>query len=264
MGGGTGGGEGGGGPRSDSPPPIIPKSARSLFRDASRSRSLPPPTSPDAFGSPPPTSPFLPSTSPVPEKSRDLLDDAFDEAKASARTEAVERMTRLLRKHVALMDERGLTFEHTFRNPRLRFTVALARYGAKGREFVEVDSTGLDCDCAALRPRDELVAVDGVLLVDVHRPGFFRNLQRRVREGKRPITLKFVQGMHRDAAFAVQEETRLAKEEAFNTPPLDVAPLNLAVTRLDEDPLEDEEDGGDARAEPARRDCRADRCCFAF
>ena len=79
--------------------------------------------------------------------------------RAGARTEAVERVTRLLKKHVALMDERGLTFEHTFRAPRLRFTVALARYGAKGREFVEVDSTGLDCDCAALRPRDEPGAV---------------------------------------------------------------------------------------------------------
>ena len=187
------------------------------------------------------------------------MDDAFDEVKAE-KPEAERRLEALLVEHVEMMDAKGMTFEHTFDDTKLRFTVALARYGRKGREFVEVDSTGLDCDCAELRPRDELISVDGVVLADVHTPDFFKSLQRRIRDGARPITLKFVKGAHRDAAYALQEETRLAKHEAFSTPETTPAmpPLQVAITRLDDDdPFDD--DPADAETD-ARGDCRG--CCL--
>lgn len=131
-----------------------------------------------------------------------------------------KKMKRILKEH--LEANAALVFDHTFVEHRLGFTIALARYGPSGREFVEVASTSPACAAFdALKPTDELVAINGDLLVDDGRGDlhgtatYFDSIRRRIRRGNRPMTLTFIRSGARETAFEVQEQHRLAAEAAF-------------------------------------------------
>jgi len=52
----------------------------------------------------------------------------------------------LLREHIETMAELGIVFHHTFTSDKLGFSIALARYGEKGREFVNIEETMPHCE----------------------------------------------------------------------------------------------------------------------
>ena len=152
-----------------------------------------------------------------PAGSLERLDAAMREAREKKQ---YKKMKRILKEH--LEANAALVFDHTFVEHRLGFTIALARYGPSGREFVEVASTSPACAAFdALKPTDELVAINGDLLVDDGRGDlhgtatYFDSIRRRIRRGNRPMTLTFIRSGARETAFEVQEQHRLAAEAAF-------------------------------------------------
>ena len=101
------------------------------------------------------------------------------------------------------------SFSHKFEAATLGFSLSLARYGDEGRKFLQVDATRPGCALYPdiLKPHDELVAVDDVLVVsaDVAR---FREVLRLLANAPRPVKLTFLEGEGRDLAFQVQEADR--------------------------------------------------------
>ena len=60
-------------------------------------------------------------------------------------------MRTLLREHIETMAELGIVFHHTFTSDKLGFSIALARYGEKGREFVNIEETMPHCEARGPR-----------------------------------------------------------------------------------------------------------------
>ena len=158
------------------------------------------------------------------ERGYDPLDSAFREARLEGRRAARDhergettprrkekarsKLREILKEHLVVMHEHGLVFEHTFRAGPLGFSVALARYGPEGRVFARVERTDRGCALYpdALKPSDELIAIDGDLLVDPTSSEF--DALRETLATARPAKLLFVKGERRDAAFADQERDR--------------------------------------------------------
>ena len=71
------------------------------------------------------------------------------------------------------MARTGLVFHHVFERKRFGFSVLVARYGDEGRSFVEVEETHAHCEVypGPLKPTDELIAVDGKLILEPRPPG---------------------------------------------------------------------------------------------
>lgn len=103
------------------------------------------------------------------------------------------------------MSDHGLVFEHTFSRQKLGFAIVLAKYGDEGRVFVQIEKTTPPCPLYpdTLRPSDELIAVDGDLIIDPTSADFER-LRERLSKS-RPVKLLFVKGELRDRAFEDQE-----------------------------------------------------------
>jgi len=79
----------------------------------------------------------------------------------------------LLCDHLEAMARTGLVFHHVFERKRFGFSVLVARYGDEGRSFVEVEETHAHCEVypGPLKPTDELIAVDGKLILEPRPPG---------------------------------------------------------------------------------------------
>ncbi|KAH8048001.1 FMN binding protein [Aureococcus anophagefferens] len=165
------------------------------------------------------------------ERGYDPLDSAFREARLEGRRGATHagettrgarrrrvKLREILKEHLVVMHEHGLVFEHTFRAGPLGFGVALARYGPEGRVFARVERTERGCALYpdALKPSDELIALDGDLLVDPT-PAEFDALRETLATAA-PATLLFVKGEKRDAAFADQERDRGAARLSSRRP----------------------------------------------
>lgn len=100
----------------------------------------------------------------------------------------------------------GKLFEVIFdKEGPLGFKILLARGQRSTRRRVVVDATFETCIAFnVIRPRDEIVAVDGDLLIEMD-PEAFAELVRRLRN-KRPLALTFAKGEGRDKAFREQCE----------------------------------------------------------
>lgn len=125
--------------------------------------------------------------------------------------ENVARDARIGEAYVArrkALAQAGKLFDVVFKKPgQLGFKILLARGERSTRRRVLVDETFESCAAyEALRPRDELVAVDGDLIIELD-PEAFGELVVRLRN-KRPLTLTFAKGEGRDKAFAEQCQAR--------------------------------------------------------
>ena len=153
--------------------------------------------------------------------------DRLDKMVAEEKRQSMTRLHGLLSTHIAAMDDQGLVFERTFRTAKLGFSIILARYGNMGREFILVAAVDPACEFhRQLRPTDELIAVNGNVICEPQR---FGALSRTIYQAERPLTLTFIQGIDRDAAFEKQEKERRDKGGAMaggnccKTPDADVA-----------------------------------------
>lgn len=117
---------------------------------------------------------------------------------------------RLLRDHLDTMESLGIAFHHDFVNERLGFSILLARYGTEGRKFVQVDETFPHSESypEPLKPTDELIAVNGKLILNPEEGQKFKLLQDTISKAKRPLRLTFIHGERREEAFFEQETRR--------------------------------------------------------
>lgn len=129
-------------------------------------------------------------------------------SKSTLKMEYKQRVRELLREHIETMAEAGIVFHHTFCEQRLGLSVALARYGEEGREFVSVEETNPCCELySLLKPTDELIAVNGKIILEPTKDRF-DDLRIAIKSAPRPIELTFIQGERREEAFNEQEERR--------------------------------------------------------
>ena len=212
----------------------------------------------------------------------------------------------LLKAHVKASALYGTMFHHVFKDRRLGLTIQLTRFGDTGRSFVEVASTTPGSSAyGTVFPSDELVEIDGELITEAATHAHFEVILDRISRGARPMKLTFVKGPRRGAAMRAQERLRLARQEGYDSPltvvegpvlfsdsaeravrraapptsttpdrelarpsPIAAAksPLQLAVTRIDDDVPEDGHGGGppESTAGPscARAGTSTMRCCF--
>ena len=143
------------------------------------------------------------------EKKKTMLPSMFQK-KRTPQEEYEHNVKRLLRDHLDTMEEAGIVFHHKFSKEKLGFHVLIARYGAEGRQFVQVDATQPHCEAypEILKPTDELIEVNGKLIMDPKDGKWFDALLKQISQSKRPLTLTFIHGERRDEAFAEQEERR--------------------------------------------------------
>ena len=81
----------------------------------------------------------------------------------------------------------------------MHFQIALARYGEQGRRFVVVESVARPCvGREQIKPTDELVAVNGKVIVEPTSKDRLTELLRTIAGAPRPLTLTFVEGEDRE------------------------------------------------------------------
>ena len=130
-------------------------------------------------------------------------------------------------KHAALRRQNRL-FDLRFDDAKLGFKICLGRRSVDARRRstrrrVLVDETFPSCQAFdKLRPHDELVAINGALLIEVDAEAF-ASLVERLRTLPRPLTLTFAAGEGRERAFALQLRRRAAASSSVQTAPLPVA-----------------------------------------
>ena len=124
-------------------------------------------------------------------------------------------------KHVERAKADGAYYELEFAEPRLGFTVALARHHAasasprspRARSWCTLSVEDMSDERlfeSRLRPRDEVVTLAGQAVAirdddgydDAQRYAAFGRIKAQIRDAPRPVTLGFVEGAGRDAAFA--------------------------------------------------------------
>lgn len=134
-----------------------------------------------------------------------VRDGAVDRA---LEEEHMSRLRRPLESKLRRMRSKGQAFSHDFQAHRLGFNVGLVQYG-EGRSMVEVTATRPECDLYpdALKPRDELVAIDEKIVVCKDAKDF-EDVLHDLRTLPRPINLTFFEGQGRDDAFEAQELQR--------------------------------------------------------
>jgi len=108
----------------------------------------------------------------------------------------------LLRDYVAEMDALGLVYAARFGPGRLGVTVALAKYGDDGRRFVVVDGVREPALHHGVRRTDELIAVNGKVIVECTSEEDLRELERAIASAPRPVELTFVEGEDRDGGYS--------------------------------------------------------------
>jgi len=117
-----------------------------------------------------------------------------DESEMSAEEKYVRNVRRLLDEHLHTMLDTGLAFEHAFESQKLGFKIVVAKYGERGRSFVEVDEVLGHCEIASkLREKDELIAVEGELIVEPSEKSF-EKLKEKIVAAPRPLRLTFIEG----------------------------------------------------------------------
>ena len=128
-------------------------------------------------------------------------------------------------KHAALRRQNRL-FDLRFDEAKLGFKICLGRRSVDARRRstrrrVLVDETFPSCQAFdRLRPHDELVAINGALLIEVDAEAF-ASLVERLRTLPRPLTLTFAAGEGRERAFALQ----LRRRAASLVPPVPPPPV---------------------------------------
>jgi len=124
-------------------------------------------------------------------------------------------------KHVERAKADGAYYELEFAEPRLGFTVALARHHAasasprspRARSWCTLSVEDMSDERlfeSRLRPRDEVVTLAGQAVAirdddgydDAQRYAAFGRIKAQIRDAPRPVTLGFVEGAGRGAAFA--------------------------------------------------------------
>ena len=118
------------------------------------------------------------------------------------------------------------SFSHHFEEKTLGFSLSMARYGDQGRFFLQVDATRPTCHLYpdVLKPHDELVAINDVLIVSAD-TGRFQEVLHLLTTTPRPVKLTFIEGEGRDLAFQQQErERRLAGRSPKKAPPPEAIP----------------------------------------
>ena len=122
--------------------------------------------------------------------------------KEESEKEYKARVRSLLKEHIETMAEMGIVFRHTFTSEKLGFAIALARYGEEGREFINVEETMPGCEIypGPLKPTDELIAVNGKLILEPTAPRFL-DLRKAIASAPRPLKLTFIHGERRDELF---------------------------------------------------------------
>ena len=110
----------------------------------------------------------------------------------------------LLRDFVAEMDALGLVYAARFGPGRLGVTVALAKYGDDGRRFVVVDGVREPALNHGVRRTDELIAVNGKVIVECTSEEDLRELERAIASAPRPVELTFVEGEDRGRKRVIQ------------------------------------------------------------
>lgn len=148
------------------------------------------------------------------------LQEKGEEKAKTTEEDYFENVRRLLDDHLHTMIDTGLAFEHAFQGKKLGFKILIARYGERGRQFVEVDEVLPHCEIARkLKPRDELIAINGDLVVEPTQDSF-EAIKSKILEAPRPLRLTFIEGeMHADEhdlediifALARESEDHLAK-----------------------------------------------------
>ena len=119
-------------------------------------------------------------------------------------------------------------FDLRFDEAKLGFKICLGRRSVDARRRstrrrVLVDETFPSCQAFdRLRPHDELVAINGALLIEVDAEAF-ASLVERLRTLPRPLTLTFAAGEGRERAFALQLRRRAAASSSVQTAPPPVA-----------------------------------------
>ena len=131
-------------------------------------------------------------------------------------------------KHTALRRQNRL-FDLRFDEAKLGFKICLGRRSIDARRRstrrrVLVDETFPSCQAFdRLRPHDELVAINGALLIEVDAEAF-ASLVERLRTLPRPLTLTFAAGEGRERAFALQLRRRAAAVPPIVPPPVASTP----------------------------------------
>lgn len=117
----------------------------------------------------------------------------------------------------------GRAFDVSFgEDGPLGFKICLGRVGAgedstararTTRKRILVDETFAACSgFDQLRPHDELIAINGDLIIEIDAEAFAR-LVERLRALPRPLVLTFAKGAGRERAFALQEAKKVERRE---------------------------------------------------
>ena len=119
--------------------------------------------------------------------------------------------------YVSAVEKLGLVYRVEFAEEGpLHFQIALARYGEQGRRFVVVESVARPCvGRAQIKPTDELVAVNGKVIVEPTSKDRLTELLRTIAAAPRPLTLTFVEGEDREKHAAPPPPSPLNAVLAF-------------------------------------------------
>ncbi|KAH8069244.1 FMN binding protein [Aureococcus anophagefferens] len=98
--------------------------------------------------------------------------------------------------------DRGAETSRSATTARLGVTVALAKYGDDGRRFVVVDGVREPALNHGVRRTDELIAVNGKVIVECTSEEDLRELERAIESAPRPVELTFVEGEDRDGGYS--------------------------------------------------------------
>ncbi|KAH8059639.1 hypothetical protein JL722_5268 [Aureococcus anophagefferens] len=184
------------------------------------------------------------------------------------RLSSLEESRAAVSKHVERAKAGGAYYELEFAEPRLGFTVALARHHAASAsprspraELVHAQRRGHERETlrSRLRPRDEVVTLAGQAVAirdddgydDAQRYAAFGRIKAQIRDAPRPVTLGFVEGAGRDAAFAECLKRRELAAEDKARARAATAAAGAALRTAADDALRDCEDM--ARAADAPR-----------
>ena len=135
-----------------------------------------------------------------------------------SREQAFVKVRRATDRHYRKLLSAGRLFEAKFApGAQLGFRLHIAAYSKDKavREVLEIEETYEDCPFwpDKLQPTDELVAVNGKLVVEASRESF-PGIVAEVTSAARPMVLTFASGLHRAKAFSEQQRRRAAGGDA--------------------------------------------------
>lgn len=137
---------------------------------------------------------------------------ALSNAVRYAREQCFVKVRRATDRHYRKLKASGRLFEARFGGgSKLGFRLHVAAYSKDSavRECLEVEETSEDCPFwpDRIRPTDELVMINGALVVEPSRESF-PAIVDALAAAPRPLVLTFATGLNRAAAFAAQQQRR--------------------------------------------------------